>query len=86
MDVKKVVFHVERLVLNGFQPQDRRLLAASLQTELNQRLSARDTVRQIAVHGDSARIDVAGLSIPRALKPEEVGAWVARAVVRGLDK
>jgi len=86
MDVKKLVFHVERLVMNGFQPQDRRLLAASLQTGLNQCLSGRDTIQQIALRGDSEHIDVAGLSIPRALRPEEVGEWIARAVVRGLIK
>ena len=84
MDLTKLVVHVERMVLNGFQPWDREVLSDSLRRELVRRLGAGDAARQIAQLSDAARLDLARLHIPRALDPEDMGAWIARVIARGL--
>jgi hypothetical protein len=86
MDVRTLVLHVERLVLNGFAPEDRIALTSSLCRELVGTLSEPAAASRIGLRSDSTRVDLGVLSIPRDLKPEDVGAWMARAVTRGLSQ
>jgi hypothetical protein len=82
--VKRVVVHVERLVLNGFQRHERAALAESLQSELARQLNVPDAVALIARRGSVARIAVPALRLPAAVQPATVGVQLARGIARGI--
>ena len=84
MEVKRLVLHVERLVLSGFHPQAREAMAEAFRGELGRQMAAPDIARQVATRNDSAHVRLGRLTIPPTLQPEQVGAWVARAIARGL--
>ena len=84
MEVKRLVLHVERLVLNGFRPQERDAMVEGLRGELARQMAAPDVTRGIALSNDTAHIRVGALAIPHTLRPEQVGTWIAQAIARGL--
>ncbi|HKU91469.1 MAG TPA: hypothetical protein VJP84_16880 [Steroidobacteraceae bacterium] len=84
MDVKRLVLHVERVVLDGFKSRDRQSFAEALQLELQRHCNDPGLARALALRGGVSRLTLSGAGIPRSLKPEQVGAWVARVIARGL--
>ena len=76
----RVIVHVERLVLNGYRPDDRHAIAEALQAEL---------VRLLSTEGGVARLTgLATVPPPRMVmpvdhgaKPGALGSAVARAIV-----
>ena len=83
MDMKRLVLHVDRLVLNGFRPDEHHALAESLRGELTRSLGRRETVR-LASRRNVARVAVPVLRVPAATKVARVGERVAHAIARGL--
>jgi hypothetical protein len=84
MEMKRLVLHVERLVLNGFRPQDRDAMSEALREELGRQMAAPGLARDVAVRSDTAHVRVGPLTIPRTLRPDQAGAWIARVIARGL--
>lgn len=84
MDVNRLVMHVERVVLNGFARQDEDAFREAFQTELARLLGRGNRLAAFSNLGRTPRISIDGPRIPRNLKPEQTGAWVARAIARGL--
>ena len=56
--MKRVVVHIDRLVLNGFRHEDRHGIAASLQQELGRLLAERAAVSGLRDRGDVGRLRV----------------------------
>ena len=84
MDVRKIVLHVERVILGGFQDRDQVAFVRALEIELSRHLRAPKVGRSLANRSNADRIEAKSRAVPRSLKPEEAGRWVARAIVRGL--
>jgi hypothetical protein len=84
MDVRKIVLHVERVILGGFQDRDQVAFMRALETELRRNLRAPKVGLALATRGNADRIEAKGRAVPRSLKAEDAGRWAARAIARGL--
>jgi hypothetical protein len=84
MDMKRLILHVDRLVLNGFRSDERHALAESLRGELTRSLGRRETVRLLASRRNVARLALPVLRVPAATKVARVGERIAHAIARGM--
>jgi hypothetical protein len=80
--MKRVILHIDRLVLKGFRHEDRYAVAEALREELGRQLSSPDAVQQLASAGDSWRLNVGEVRVAVGAKPSEVGAFTARGIAR----
>ena len=78
--MKRVVVHIDRLVLKGFRPEDRHAIAAGLQQELGRVFADREAVSLLRARGDVSRLQVGDVQIEHASKPQRVGETVARGI------
>ena len=83
---KRVIVHIDRLVLRGDHPHDRIALAESLRCEIESSLARRTTVDALASLGDRPRIETGAVRVVAGAKPRRVGAAIARAVVRSVAR
>ena len=84
--MKRVVIHIDRLVLNGFRFDDRHAIAAGLQRELSRLLADPQAAQGLAGLGDISRLRVAHLPIALDSKPQRVGVQVAQAIGKEIRK
>lgn len=84
--MKRVVIHIDRLVLNGFRFEDRHTIAAGLQQELSRLLVDRQTVEGLTGLGDLSRLQLGGVHIAQGSKPQRVGAQVAQGIGKEFKK
>ena len=78
--MKRVVVHIDRLVLKGFRHEDRHAIAAGLEQELWRVFADRDAVSRLRATGDVPQLQVGGVQIEHASKPQRVGETVARGI------
>ena len=79
---RRVRLRIDRLVLNGYPPEQRAAIAAGLRRELAERLAAPGALPAAGVR--VPRVD-AGV-VPPAAVPEATGERAARAIVGRLPK
>ena len=84
--MKRVVVHIERLVLKGFRPEDRHAIAAGLQQELGRVFAERDAVSLLGVMRNVPRLLVAGVPIEVGSTPQRVGENVAQGIGKEIRK
>jgi hypothetical protein len=84
--MKRVVVHIDRLVLNGIRPADQHAFAAGLQQELQRGFGDREAVSQLSVAGDRPGFQVGGLHIAHGAMPQRIGANVARGIHKEIKK
>lgn len=80
--MKRVIIHIDRLVLNGFRFEDRYAIAAGLQHELSHLLAYPQAVQGLTGLGDISRLQVGRMHIAQGSKPQRVGAQVAQGIGR----
>ncbi|MGK2915379.1 MAG: hypothetical protein ACSLE5_13200 [Porticoccaceae bacterium] len=80
--MKRVVIHIDSLVLKGFRHEDRHAIAEGLQQELSRLLANPRAVESLTGLGDQLRLKVSGVHIARGTKPQRVGAQVAQGIGR----
>jgi hypothetical protein len=80
----RVEVHIEELVLHGFSPADRHLVAEALESELARQL--RDGLPAALVDGGAAieRVDAGAVRVTNPARPASVGTEVAGAIARAL--
>jgi hypothetical protein len=84
MGVNRLVMHVERVVLHGFARQDEEAFREAFRAELAILVGRNPKVGALSSLGRASRLSIDGPRIPRDLRPEQAGAWVAKAIARGL--
>ena len=84
--MKRVVVHIDRLVLKGFRPEDRHAIAAGLQQELGRVFADREAVSLLSAMGDVQRLQVGGVPIEQGARPQRVGESVAQGVGKEIKK
>ena len=84
--MKRVVVHIERLVLKGFRPEDRHAIAAGLQQELGRVFAERDAVSLLRARGDVSRLQVGGVPVEQGSTPQRVGENVAQGIGKEIRK
>ncbi len=84
--MKRVVVHIDRLVLKGFHYQDRHTIALGLQQGLGRVFADRDAVSLLRAMGDVSEVQVGGVHIEHGSKPQRVGENVAHGIGKEIRK
>ncbi|MEO8752658.1 MAG: hypothetical protein ABI624_08265 [Casimicrobiaceae bacterium] len=86
--MKRVVIHIDHLSLNGFRHEDRHAIAVGLQERLAQLFGERAVVAGLAAGAgrEAPRLQAGNVRIEHGATPQRVGAHVAAAVSRGLQR
>jgi hypothetical protein len=82
--MRRVVLHIDRLVLKGFEPGDRDRIAADLQGELGRLLADPATAGRLATLGHMPTMRSGPQSSAEGAKPQRSGISAAGAITRGL--
>jgi hypothetical protein len=86
MGMKRVVVHIDRLVLKGFCHEDQHAVAAGLRQELERVFADRETVSRLSAVGDVPQLQVGGVHIEHGSKPQRVGENVAHGIGKEIKK
>jgi hypothetical protein len=78
--MKRVIVHIDRLLLIGFRHEDRNVLAEGLQAELTRLLADTPTDAGLANMGNTARMPAGTVRIPHDSTPQAVGEQTARGI------
>jgi hypothetical protein len=84
--MKRVVVHIDRLVLTGFRPEDRYAIAQGLQAQLGSIFAEREALSGLNARGDVTRLQVGGVAIEQGSRPQRIGESVALGISRELQK
>jgi hypothetical protein len=85
--VKRLVIHVDRLVLQGFRPEDKQAIGLGLQQELQRAFSQRGAIpNRIGKLADAPHLTADRVRIQTGSTPGRIGQRVARAIGKGLLK
>ena len=74
--------HIEELVLHGFAPGEHHRIGEAVRCELTQLFSKRGPSALLTRSGDAERLDGGTFEMNTGMKPELIGAQVARRVHR----
>jgi hypothetical protein len=78
--MKRVIVHIDSLVLRGFNHEDGRAIAAGLQQELARLFADPHLARQFTARGDVSRLKLGNIRIAPGSKPQHIGAEAARGI------
>jgi hypothetical protein len=84
--MKRVVVHIDCLVLKGFRHEDRHAIAAGLQQELARAFADHNAVAFLKNAADLTRLRVSGVQIEHGTKPQRVGEHVGRGIAKELKR
>ena len=84
--MKRVVVHIDRLVLKGFRHEDRHAIAVGLEQELGRVFADREAVSLLSARGDVSRLQVAGVPMEHGSMPQRVGESVAQGIGKEMRK
>lgn len=84
--MKRVIVHIDSLVLRGFHHEDRHAIAAGLQEELTQLFADPQTAHQWTARGDLSRLRLGNINVDPGSKPQRVGVKAARGIGREMKK
>ena len=82
--MKRVVLHIDQLVLKGARSADRFAIAESLRQELGRQLARPELARDLSARPSASRIQVGEVAIPDGSRSEQVGTQLGRGIARGL--
>jgi hypothetical protein len=84
--VRRVVVHIDRLVLRGVRREDRYAVAEGLQQELTRLLADPHVTGSLASLGSVQRLRAGGVDVAPGSGPQRLGERVAHGISRGLTK
>lgn len=82
--MKRVVVHIDRLVLRGFAASDGDGIALGLRQELGRLLADPAMANRLAAGGNVARLRLGAVPIQRGAAPCEIGTGVGRGIGDGM--
>ncbi len=82
--MRRVVLHIERLVLRGINRADATAVAAALDTELRSLFGTPDATRVLTGRTDVDRLSTGPLRVPPGGGAAVLGSAVANRIVRGM--
>jgi hypothetical protein len=83
---QRVNLHIDRLVLRGFNREDRQGIADGIQQELSRLFADPQAAKQLAANGDMARLRIGNVSVGQGARPQRIGAQVAQGIGKGMKK
>ena len=82
--MKRIVLHIDSLVLKGFRHEDRHGIAEGLQQELSRMFADPQAAQQLTASGDMPRLRIGNISIGHGVKPQRIGLQVAQSIGKGM--
>ena len=82
--MKRVVLHIDRLVLRGFDREDLAGIAEGLRAELGRLLATPQAAHALLAQRSVPRLKVASLRIAPGARASAVGEQTAQGIVRGI--
>jgi hypothetical protein len=82
--MKRVILHIDRLVLKGFRYEDRYAVQEALREELGRQFSTPDAPQHLVSRGDLAGLEVSGVRIAPGGRSSQLGSQAARGIAREL--
>ncbi len=86
MRPKNIELHIEELVLEGFEKADSNRIAEAIERELTHLFTEMGVSPSLAIDGEINRLDGGTVQVAPGIRPEAIGARVARVVYQGLKK
>jgi hypothetical protein len=84
--MKRIVVHIDRLVLNGFAAENRDAVARGLQGELGRLLAEPSMAERLGTLGNVERVRTSNARVAHDAAPRVAGTSVARAIVNGVSR
>ncbi len=78
--------HIDRLVLEGVNPRDRRRIAAAVESEIARLIAAGGVPPALAGGGNAEKLNGGSVTVNSGSTLEKQGAEIARRVVGGPDR
>jgi len=78
--MRRVVVHIDRLVLRGFRVEDGYEIGAGMQREMERLFAEPQAVSQLSGLGDMPSLNVSGVPIGHGSTPHGVGAAMANGI------
>ena len=82
--MKRIVLHIDRLVLKGYRHEDRHGIAEGLQHELARLFADPQAAQQLTASGDVSRLRVGSVRIGQDANPQRIGLQVAQGIGKGM--
>lgn len=86
LDMKRVVVHINSLVLKGFRHEDRYAIAAGLQAELTRLFAELSTANRLVNTGEVSRLKIGSVQLAQGTKPEGMGKQLAQGIAGGITR
>lgn len=89
MSARSVELYIDELVLHGFSPTDRNVIAAAVEHELTRLLSAQfapGVPESFAHNSEHERVDAGAFNIAQGANSNSIGSQIAQTVYHGLFK
>ncbi|HEY5810732.1 MAG TPA: hypothetical protein VIT67_22370 [Povalibacter sp.] len=84
--MRRVIVHIDSLVLKGFRPGDRHAIAQGLQEQLTTLLSAPGMAQQITQMQSVPRLRAGSMNVAADAKPQQVGMAIANKLGKGIGR
>ena len=84
--MRRVIVHIDRLVLKGFRPGDRHAIAQGLQEQLTNLLSAPGMAEQLTQMQSDPRLRAGSMNIAADAKAQQVGMAIANKLGQGIGR
>ena len=82
--MNRIILHIYKLVLRGFNHEDRQGIAEGLQQELVRMFADPQAAQQLTANGDVSRLRIGSIRIGQNSKPQHVGSQVAQGIGKGM--
>jgi hypothetical protein len=80
--MRRVVVHIDRLVLKNFHYEDRHAVAGGLSQELGRLIAEPGVARHLTSRTDTARLEGGKVHITSGMQPIRIGTYAARKIAR----
>jgi len=84
--MKRIVLHIDRLMLRGFRHHDRDDFTDGLRQELIRQFSLPQDAGRLMARPDVSRLRPASVTIARGERPRQIGSRVAQQIGRGVKR
>lgn len=86
MGMKRVIVHIDRMVLNGFRDADARAIGEGVRGELTRLLAGPTMGERLASLGHVSSLHAGKVRLAPDAKPQRLGISAGRAIVKGISR
>ena len=84
--MKRVVVHIDRLVLEGFRNADSHAIGEGMRGELARLLADPPVAKRLASLGHASSLHAGKVRLAQDAKPQRLGISTGRAIAKGISR